>query len=309
MHGLPQRLQPILGTPDDPLGHAGPAEGHAQLPPHFLLTVQRHGVAILLVHDLRHHRRRHHAVIQQRLFHRSTHNDRPSVFSAVRTLVRCLPVPNQFHLGRDILKGLPHQFLAHPVQSAAALRADLFLRVKVMDAVLGVLRLFQLPFVLLVFPVDTPFVFLVGFRGVRLVFRLRLREQPQRFFLRDRCFLAGTAKLLLPQECHHLVQIPHLVQQDLYRVLQFMNVGVFLRFSLRLLVQQFGKACLDFLHGCCPPGCFCSPLYSKTARMASCPTAEIDSKILVIPLQKSPDFLWKTYPHRTQRETGLLALG
>ena len=63
------------------------------------------------------------------------------------------------------------------------------------------------------------------------------------------------------------------------------------------------------VHGCCPPGCFCSPLYSKTARMASCPSAEIDSKILVIPLQKSPDFLWKTYPHRMQREIGLLALG
>ena len=178
-----------------------------------------------------------------------------------------------------------------------------------MNSILGVLRLFQLPLVLLVFPVNTPFVFLVGLRGVRLVFRLRLREQPQRLFLRDRRFLAGAAKLLLAQQVHHLVQIPHFVQQDLHCVLQFMNVGVFLRFGLRLLVQQLGKACLDFLHGCCPPGCFCFPLYSKTARMASCPNAEIDSKILVIPLQKSPDFLWKTYPHRTQRETGLLALG
>ena len=57
-------------------------------------------------------------------------------------------MPNQFHLGRDVLKGLPHQFLANPAQTAAALRADLFLRVKVMDAVLGVLRLFQLPLLL-----------------------------------------------------------------------------------------------------------------------------------------------------------------
>ena len=225
-HGIPQRLQPVFRTPDDPARHGGPAECYPQLFPCCFLPVQRHGIHILLVHDFCHHRSRNQTVIQQRLWNGSPHNDTAAFFVAGLALVTHLPVPDQLQFGPLVFKDFPHQLFPDPNQFSFTPWTDPLFFVQVVDAIFCLIAAGQFPASRFAYLVDAPLVLFERFRGVFLVFQLSFREYAQRFFfLLHRRRLAGAAKPFLLQQGNHLFQVPDFFQKKPHGFLQVLDVS------------------------------------------------------------------------------------
>ena len=124
-----KRHEPVLSGPDDPIGQRCTRERDANLFPFSFLSVERHGLLVLLHHDMRDARRRCDGLGDDGLRHGWFLDGEMRFLAAGKALEGFAVVVDDLDLGGDELDLCADLFFAHGRQGRAAAFADaLFFR-------------------------------------------------------------------------------------------------------------------------------------------------------------------------------------
>lgn len=127
LHDTDQGRQPVLGRPDDPVGHGCPGKGQADILPFLFLPVEWHGHLVFLDDDMGYGRSGGHGVLQDAVRHLRLLNHKMFLLPAFQALERFPVDVDDLDLGRDELHFRADLLFAHGDQGTAAALADPFI--------------------------------------------------------------------------------------------------------------------------------------------------------------------------------------
>lgn len=209
-HCFPDRNQPVLGTADRPVCHGRTAECYIPAFPLLLLPVQRNMIHKFLVDHLCHHRRRSHAVVQQRLRSRDRFCCQSACLLAAEAVVGVLPVAIEFEFCGNEFRDFPDHIFAQQFHLRSAVGTVPLFRRNVEIDILDLDTLAQLPLFQCIQNMVATGILLNRLFGFRFIFLLCLIKQTKLLFCRFR-LLTGWAKLLFAQQSEQFIHIPNLI--------------------------------------------------------------------------------------------------
>ena len=127
LHDTDQGRQPVLGRPDDPVGHGCPGKGQADILPFLFLSVERHGHLVFLDDDMGYGRSGGHGVLQDAVRHLRLLHHKMLLLPAFQALERFPVDVDDLDLGRDELHFRADLLFSHGDQRTAAALADPFI--------------------------------------------------------------------------------------------------------------------------------------------------------------------------------------